>query len=86
MKQKKRHTQGTNDASGIICACFHCRCPQPLLLSFVVVHIGFLLIERKKEEKKRHKHSGEDRPAIMSVIGTTGWIQFDQINDVVKVY
>jgi hypothetical protein len=46
---------------------------------FVVVYIGCSLIERKKEKKKekkkRHEHSdGEDRPAIMSVIGTTGQI------------
>jgi hypothetical protein len=60
---------------------------QPLLLSFVVIHIGYSLIERKKGKKKRHKHADdEDRPTIMSVIGTTGWISFDQINDVIKVY
>jgi hypothetical protein len=45
---------------------------------FVVVHIGYSLIERKKEKKKRkkrHEHNGgEDRPAIMLVIGTMGWI------------
>jgi hypothetical protein len=75
MKKKKRHTQGTNNASGIICTHFHCCCPQPLLLSFIVVHVGYSLIERKKEKKKRHKHSGgEDRLAIMSVIGTMGQI------------
>jgi hypothetical protein len=60
---------------------------QPSLLSFVVIHIGYLLIERKKEKKKRHEHSGgEDRLAIVSVIGTMGWISFNQINDVIKVY
>jgi hypothetical protein len=44
--------------------------------------------KKRKEEKKkkRHKHGGEDRLAIVSVIGTTGWIQFEQINDVIKVY
>jgi hypothetical protein len=60
---------------------------QPLLLSFVVIHGGHSLIERKKGKKKRHEHSGgEDRPTIMSVIGTTGRISFDWINDVIKVY
>jgi hypothetical protein len=74
-EEKKRRTQGTNDASGIICARFHCRCPQLLLFSFVVVHVGYSLIERKKEKKKRHEHGGgEDRPAIVSVIGTAGRI------------
>jgi hypothetical protein len=44
-------------------------------LSFIVVHVGYSLIERKKEKKKRHEHSGgEDRPEIMSVIGTMGQI------------
>jgi hypothetical protein len=56
-------------------------------LSFIVIHIGYLLIERKKGKKKKHKHGGgEDRPTIMSVIGTMGQISFDWINDVIKVY
>jgi hypothetical protein len=60
---------------------------QPLLLLFVVIHVGYSLIERQKGKKKRHEHSGgEDRPTIMLVIGTTGRISFDQINDVIKVY
>jgi hypothetical protein len=60
---------------------------QLLLLSFVVIHIGYSLIERKKGKKKRHKHGGgEDRPTIVSVIGTTGRISFDRINDVIKAY
>jgi hypothetical protein len=60
---------------------------QPLLLSFVVIHVGYSSIERKKGKKKRHEHGGgEDRPTIMSVIGITGQISFDQINDVIKVY
>jgi GNL3L/Grn1 putative GTPase len=51
------------------------------------IHGGYSWIERKKGKKKRHEHGGgEDRPTIVSVIGTTGRISFDRINDVIKVY
>jgi hypothetical protein len=83
MKRKKKIYLGPNDASVpifIVAA-------QLLLLSFVVIHRGYSLIERKKGKNKRHKHAGgEDRPTIMSVIGKMGWISFDRINDVIKVY
>jgi hypothetical protein len=54
---------------------------------FIVIHGGYSLIERKKGKKERHEHGGgEDRPTIVLVIGTTGRISFDRINDVIKVY
>jgi hypothetical protein len=83
MEKKKKPTWGPNDASGIICACFHCHCPTVAIVIRCYTH----RLRKKKGKKKRHKNSGgEDRPTIVLVIGTMGQISFDRINDVIKVY
>jgi hypothetical protein len=87
MKKKKKDLPGTQTTHLASFVPVFIVAAQPLLLSFVVIHGGYSSIERKKGKKKRHEHGDdEDRPTIVSVIGTMGQISFDRINDVIKVY
>jgi hypothetical protein len=65
MKKKKKTYLGHKRRIWHHLCPFSLSLPQPLLLSFVVVHVGVLLIERKKEEKKKRKDT--------NMVVKTGW-------------